>query len=89
VAALLSKIVDRRLNEVVSRRMELEPVVVLQGPRAVGKSTLLRTLAAARGAEVIDLDDLSTRDAVVADPALPRWRSRPLHASSFAICEAW
>jgi predicted AAA+ superfamily ATPase len=52
------------------RRMELEPVVVLQGPRAVGKSTLLRTLAAVRGREVIDLDDLATRDAVAADPAL-------------------
>lgn len=50
--------------------MEYEPVVVLQGPRAVGKSTLLRALAAIRGREVIDLDDLATRDAVAADPAL-------------------
>jgi uncharacterized protein len=70
MAALLSEIVERRLDEVSRRRMELEPVVVLQGPRAVGKSTLLRTLAAARGREVIDLDDLATRDAVAADPAL-------------------
>src|ERR1017187_419916 len=70
MSALLSEIVERRLDEVVSRRMELEPVVVLQGPRAVGKSTLLRTLAMARGREVIDLDDLATRDAVAADPAL-------------------
>src|ERR1700677_4895805 len=70
MAALLDEIVDRRLDEVVSRRMELEPVVVLQGPRAVGKSTLLRELAIARGREVIDLDDLGTRDAVAADPAL-------------------
>jgi hypothetical protein len=70
MSALPSEIVERRLDEVVSRRMELEPVVVLQGPRAVGKSTLLRTLAMARGREVIDLDDLATRDAVAADPAL-------------------
>jgi len=70
MAPLLSEIVERRLDEVVSRRIELEPVVVLQGPRAVGKSTLLRALAVSRGREVIDLDDLGTRDAVAADPAL-------------------
>jgi uncharacterized protein len=67
---LLTELVERRLGEVVSRRMEFESVVVLQGPRAVGKSTLLRTLAAARGREVIDLDDLGTREAVATDPAL-------------------
>ena len=50
--------------------MQDESVVVLQGPRAVGKSTLLRALAAVGGREVIDLDDLATRDAVAADPAL-------------------
>lgn len=67
---VLGGIVERRLGEVVDRRMDDEPVIVLQGPRAVGKSTLLRELAAAQGREVVDLDDLGTRDAVVADPAL-------------------
>jgi predicted AAA+ superfamily ATPase len=70
VPAILSKIVDRRLGEVVRRRLDDEPVVVLQGPRAVGKSTLLRALAASRGREIVDLDDLATRDAARADPAL-------------------
>jgi uncharacterized protein len=70
MAAVLAKLVERRLGEVALRRMGEEPVIVLQGPRAVGKSTLLRELAAARGREVIDLDDLDTRDAVRADPAL-------------------
>jgi hypothetical protein len=50
--------------------LAVEPVVVLEGPRAVGKSTLLRTLAVAKGREVVDLDDLATRDAARADPAL-------------------
>lgn len=68
--AVLSEIVERRLGAVVDGRMRDEPVIVLQGPRAVGKSTLLRELARARGREVIDLDDLGTRDAVRADPAL-------------------
>ncbi len=67
---VLPKIVDRRLGEVVHRRMEDEPVVVLQGPRAVGKLTLLRMLAASVGREIVDLDDIATREAARADPAL-------------------
>ncbi|WP_084010522.1 AAA family ATPase [Pseudofrankia sp. DC12] len=54
-----------------------EPVILLQGPRAVGKSTLLRELAAAVGAEVIDLDDLAVRDAVGRDPGLFVGGDRP------------
>jgi predicted AAA+ superfamily ATPase len=68
--AILSEIVDRRLGELVRRRLDDEPVVVLQGPHAVGKSTLLQALAASRDREIVDLDDLSTRDAARADPAL-------------------
>ncbi|MFN8162156.1 MAG: ATP-binding protein [Solirubrobacterales bacterium] len=50
-------------------RMREEPVLALQGPRAVGKTTLLNALARAHNASVIDLDDLATREAVAADPA--------------------
>lgn len=66
----LSKIVARRLIEVARSRLEDEPVIVLQGPRSVGKSTLLAALALSAGREIVDLDDLATRDAVRADPAL-------------------
>lgn len=62
--------VERRIEQVVRRRLRDEPVVALQGPRTVGKSTLLREIAAAHGVGVLDLDDLATRDAVAADPAL-------------------
>lgn len=61
---------ERRAFELVQARLLEEPVVALQGPRTVGKSTLLTRLAAARGVRVLDLDDLATRDAVAADPAL-------------------
>ncbi len=70
VPATLSKTVDRRLGDVVRRRLDVEPVVVLEGPRAVGKSTLLRALADSLGRGIVDLDDLATRDAARADPAL-------------------
>jgi len=67
---IVSKIVERRLSEVVRQRMAHEPVIILHGPRAVGKSTLLAALARSLGREIIDLDDLPTRDAVRADPNL-------------------
>lgn len=62
-------IVERRLLQIVIDRMNDEPVILLQGPRTVGKSTLLRQLAEQFKAELIDLDDLATREAVAADPA--------------------
>ncbi|PJE96226.1 hypothetical protein CUT44_19125 [Streptomyces carminius] len=47
-----------------------EPVLVLNGARTVGKSTLLAGIAARADRTVLDLDDLATREAVAADPAL-------------------
>jgi hypothetical protein len=70
VAVAFSKVVRRRLIEVVSKRMRDEPVIVLQGPRAVGKSTLLQSVGGSRGRQIVDLDDLATRDAVSSDPSL-------------------
>lgn len=49
--------------------MRVEPVIVLHGPRSVGKSTLLGRLAAGFQREVIDLDDPAVRDAVAAGPS--------------------
>lgn len=62
--------IRRRLVDVIAARLQEEPVIVLQGPRTVGKSTLLREIAAGRNARLLDLDDLATRDAVAGDPAL-------------------
>lgn len=62
--------IPRRALGLTKLRMLDEPVILLEGPRSVGKSTLLRTIAAETNATVTDLDDLATRDAVTADPAL-------------------
>lgn len=62
-------ILARRIAAVVGSLTKEEPVVALQGPRAVGKTTLLRAIAAAEAVEVVDLDDLATREAAAADPA--------------------
>ncbi|MEX2274037.1 MAG: ATP-binding protein [Actinomycetota bacterium] len=65
----LTRIVPRRLEGVVRALMGVEAVTILQGPRAVGKSTLLSALASETGGQVVDLDDLGTREAVSQDPA--------------------
>lgn len=65
----LHGIVSRRLRSIALDRFREEPVLLLQGPRSVGKSTLLRDLANEVGARVLDLDDVATRDAVESDPA--------------------
>src|SRR5580700_5029840 len=66
---VLTGLASRRLGEVVKARLTEEPVVVLNGPRTVGKSTLLSELARHLGRTVIDCDDLATRAAVRSDPA--------------------
>ncbi|MCC6831467.1 MAG: ATP-binding protein [Thermoleophilia bacterium] len=65
----LTSLVNRQLMQVALDRFVDEPVLLLQGPRSVGKSTLLRQLADRLGAALVDLDDVATRDAVAADPA--------------------
>lgn len=60
----------RRALALTTTLMADAPVVLLEGPRAVGKSTLLNQVAAAQSGRVVDLDEPATRDAVVADPAL-------------------
>lgn len=60
----------RRVSELVLERLEEEPVVALQGPRTVGKSTLVAEVAARQDVDVIDLDDPAQRNAVAADPGV-------------------
>ncbi len=62
-------LVDRRILSVVADRMTEAPVVVLQGPRSVGKSTVLVELAQRRDVEITDLDDPAVRARVAASPS--------------------
>jgi predicted AAA+ superfamily ATPase len=61
-------LVERRILGIVLDRLTDEPVILLEGPRAVGKSTVLRALAGHLHGELLDLDDLATRDATLTDP---------------------
>jgi uncharacterized protein len=65
---VLTGLAKRRLVDVAAARFAEEPVLVLNGPRTVGKSTLLSQLADRLGRAVIDCDDPATRAAVRSDP---------------------
>jgi hypothetical protein len=60
---------QRRILPIALDHMRVDPVVLLEGPRSVGKSTLLRQIAAQRDGRILDLDDPATLDAVRTDPA--------------------
>lgn len=59
----------RRLLEVIKARFAEEPVIILEGARAVGKSTILQAISKELDVPIIDLDDLATRRAVSNDPS--------------------
>ena len=59
----------RQVLGVALDRMRDEPVVLLEGPRSVGKSTLLQAIVRRTNGRVIDLDDVATQEAVATDPA--------------------
>jgi predicted AAA+ superfamily ATPase len=48
--------------------MRQEPVIVVEGARSVGKSTVLKEIALGIKTSIIDLDNLATRRAVAAEP---------------------
>ncbi|PPJ20009.1 ATP-binding protein [Nocardia nova] len=70
-------LLTRNLQAVLGELLHEEPVVIVTGARTVGKSTLLAACAAHHGVTVLDLDDLETRRAVMADPALFVSEDRP------------
>lgn len=66
----LQEEVPRRVRDVVQGALRDFPVVALEGPRSVGKSTLLRSLADAHAGQLVDLDDLDIRESVQSEPGL-------------------
>ncbi len=63
--------------------MQESAVILLQGPRSVGKSTLLRALADQTGAQVVDLDEPAVRAAVTDDPSLFVKGHRPIFIDEY------
>jgi predicted AAA+ superfamily ATPase len=61
--------IKRQLEQVVLRANELFPVVMVTGPRQVGKTTMLERLAG-EGRNYVSLDSLVNRDMAVNEPEL-------------------
>ncbi len=83
MARVLEDVVIRRVQEVLLDRIETEPVIALLGPRGVGKSTLLRTVAASLDVPVIDLDEPAIREAVTGSPSIVRQAPAPVCIDEF------
>lgn len=60
--------IPRHLIDVICRRLAARPVIVLTGPRTIGKSTLLIACARQHQVPVIDLDSPPVRRQVADDP---------------------
>ena len=59
---ILESLVPRRVSELLTDLVQVEPVIALHGPRSVGKSTVLSGFATQAGGSVLDLDDGHTAD---------------------------
>lgn len=62
-------IINRYIKRQLESRLTTDPVVLIEGPRSVGKSTLLGELAQKQDTTVLDFDSDEVRLAVQADPA--------------------
>lgn len=76
-------LVERHLTSVILELINEEPVVVINGARAVGKSTLLSELARVHRRRVLDLDDAETRTAIERDRHLVMDLNPPVFIDEF------
>lgn len=60
--------IERDAHASLERLVDEEPALLVEGSRGSGKSTLIREVATAHGARVIDLDDEATLALVQQDP---------------------
>lgn len=65
---MVSELVPRAVTQRVLEALSDTPVVVLNGPRQAGKTTLVRSLPYAGRAEVLTLDEVANRQAAGYDP---------------------
>lgn len=65
--------IRRNIQDSVQRAMADTPVVLLNGARQTGKTTLAQALAAKSGAQYFTLDDAATLALAAGDPAELKW----------------
>jgi predicted AAA+ superfamily ATPase len=80
VSAYRSRIADHAL----SRLLETQPLVVLQGPKGVGKTATARNLIHGKGTD-INLERTDVREAVEADLGVLSRRPRPIFVDEWQL----
>jgi len=65
----MDQLIQRRISPVVRQRSTETPVLLLEGPRSVGKSVLLRQFAADLDQPVFDLDQMAQRQLAQDNPS--------------------
>jgi predicted AAA+ superfamily ATPase len=78
------KILARRAAETAYSRSKTEAVILMEGPRSTGKSTLIRALAAKFKTKVFDFDDPVIREDAARDPL---FYTRPVDNAPILIDE--
>lgn len=73
-----TEIYPRPLEALLTDRMRYYPTVMVQGPRSVGKTTLLNNIGAIAEVPVHDLDDTTTRNLMLSDPTVFTSGPRPV-----------
>lgn len=71
------EILERAVGQRIQEALADTPVVVLNGARQVGKTTLVRSLPYRRSAEFVTLDEVAMREAARSDPRA--FVQRPSH----------
>ena len=79
----MEQLIQRRVQGIARQRITESPVVLLQGPRSIGKSTLLRALAEEHGGHVVDFDDPAVRAIAADDPGLFVVGPRPVFIDEY------
>lgn len=67
---IFMKYITRNLENVVNQVTREYPVVLVTGPRQVGKTTMLRKLMEGTDRKYVTLDDLNERNMAKTDPEL-------------------
>ncbi len=62
------QLIERHIHRLLRQLLAEEPVVVIDGPRTVGKSLLVQQIVEAGSGTTYDLDDPTTQEALEADP---------------------
>ncbi len=68
--------IERTLSQVIAQVSESFPVLLVTGPRQIGKTTLLETCAE-KGRRYVTLDDLEQKELAQTDPALFLQKHKP------------